>query len=401
MSGIHSRVEMKSAAAVIAFAAVSAFATSARAQNIGDIYCDGLSCYEYEGEQVCTQPNFVGVNAGDAILYPVGGGSTSCGNDGICQLFQAAELSYTHVALVYNSMGEALAESYWDTNPPPSTHSTGGDHYCSRILDSARLQSLNPGAGAYADTARTVNWAIDFPNMGTPYCNAPADGYHFNSFIHDDVQGGSCEKFLVDFCGVPVQQGDKAWISPDALNAGLEQVYNYAYNGVLGITSGLPWIDFAACGGVDATIMSQRGAFQVTNEIRWKWYELQMPDGDSTDTLGIDTNAEGINGPWGWENLGAGSQNTQWTGDVNNPTANTTFGSYCTDVNTSNQTPGGYLQGEGASCPSWQNYGNWLQANVPDNVANAAGRMGIEPTATQVNPSYCWIDGEWVYLYSE
>jgi hypothetical protein len=341
-------------------------------------------------------PAFVGASAGDAIVYPLPSNPT----DAIGQLFQQARLQNTHAALVYDSSGETLVETYWDGTPPPSTHDTGGSHECSRIVDSGVLQRLTPGTSGTAtwDQNRIVSGAWDVPSFGTPYCNTPADTYHINSIMHDDVYGGTCEKYITDYCGVPVQQQDKHWASPDDMNAALQAVYFYGYNsaiGTFGAKGGFADFMFEniLCGGIDATIIGQRAGMHLANEIRWKWWELQTPNGNSTDTLGMDTNAMGVNvtTPGGWstfEYLGAGSQNTQWTGDANNPTANTTYGSYCTNINASNQTPGGYLYGEGAACPSWQNYGNSLQLNVPDNVINAAARLGITPGVTQASGGY-------------
>jgi hypothetical protein len=384
---------MKAALPLAALAAMSALARPAHARP-ADGECEDVWYYQ--------PPVYVGVNPGDAILFPR---PSQCpATDGVCSLFAAVGLSYTHVALAYDSSGALLAQSQWDMVPPPSTQSTGGSHSCSRLLDSARLQSLNPGTTGTGgwDGAHTVGSALIVRNLGTPYCNSPADHYHFNSFIHDDVQGGSCEKYVVDYCGVPVEPEDKVWISGSQLNDGLTAVYFYAYEGALGITSSLPWYDYLVCGGVDSTIMAQRAAMQVINEIRWKWWELRMPNGDSTDTLGIDTNAEGVNvtAPWGWgtwEDLGGASQNTQWTGDPWNPNANTTYGWYCTDVNTSYQTPNGQLQGAGAECPSWRNYENSLPMNAPDNVANAANRLGSQWSGAQVTDGYYYYGGQVCY----
>jgi hypothetical protein len=185
-----------------------------------------------------------------------------------------------------------------------------------------------------------------------------------------------------------VQDSDRVVLSGAELNTGLVAVYQAAYQAAIGLTSSLPWYDYAACGGVDSTILAQRASMQVTNEILWKWWQLEQPDGNSTDYLGIDGDAMGVTvtAPWGgqvWEDLGGGSQNTQWTGPNYGPS------DYCTDVNTSNQTPNGQLQGEGADCPSWNDYGNPVHMNVPDDVYSAnQNHMGHAQYVSAVNSGY-------------
>jgi hypothetical protein len=352
---------------LLCFAAAAATVCVSRTASAVSSGCEWVTEYY--------PPQFTNVGAGDAVLYPANG------NDPITSLFQAINLQYTHVALGYDYSGQALAESAWNFKPPPSTSSTGGDHACSRVLAAGYLQNLAPGTTGTGteDDARTVNGALVIQGAGTPFCNSPADAYHFNSFVHDDVYGGSCEKYVVDYCGVPVQDGDRVVLSGSQLNTGLVAVYGVAYQAAIGMTSGLPWYDYAFCGGVDSTILAQRATMQVTNEILWKWWQLEQPDGNSTDYLGIDNNAKGVvvTAPWGgqvWEDLGGGAQNTQWTGPNYGPS------DYCTDVNTSNQTPNGQLQGEGADCPSWNNYGNPVTMNVPDDVLYANQNHMGQPT---------------------
>lgn len=356
------RVTAWAAVFSISVAAVISCPSPARAQAENGFTCQGG--YDY------VPPVYTGLNPGDAVLIP----TAPNGADPISELFQKLSLNYTHVMLAWDSSGVEFAESQWDGNPPPSTHSTGGSHACSRVLDSARLQSLNPGTTGTAtyDPSHVLSGARIIQQLGTPYCNSPADHYHFNSFIHDDVLGGSCEKYVADYCGVPVQPGDKVVRQGSDMNAALVGAYQVAYQAAIGMTADLPWYDYAACGGVDSTILAQRASMQVMNEIRWKWYDLLQPNGNTTDYLGLDTNAEGVTttapgGWWQWENLGGASQNTQWTG----PGYATIPGDYCTNVNISYQTPNGALQDMGADCPSWNNYGDDFTMNVPDDVENA------------------------------
>src|ERR1700722_417675 len=112
-----------------------------------------------------------------------------------------------HAKLLYDSTGSNFTETFPDGTTPPTSHTTGEPHYCSRPISPYYLARLSPGSsgntatGTYYEDAQANAQLVR--SFGTPYCQVPADSYHINSFLNDDVPGGSCERLLVDYCNVP------------------------------------------------------------------------------------------------------------------------------------------------------------------------------------------------------
>lgn len=269
----------------VAISVAALGATATWASPSGAQTCS--SPFVLEPVAVYVPPNFVGVSGGDAVMLPTAGRTVS---DPAAALMSSIGLHYTHVALAYDTSGDNFVQSTVSlASPPPSSYSTGGAHYCSRVMSIAGLQHLSPGApaGPEVDYTDVINSAVIYPSMGRSACSAPAQAYEINSFLHNDVVGGSCEKYVADFCGVPVTSADKfqltgynpnataAQNAGDLLNVGLLQIYNFTYPIALGKSTAFPsWEINTFCGGVDATIMAERATNQVVNEARWKWYDL-------------------------------------------------------------------------------------------------------------------------------
>jgi hypothetical protein len=201
----------------------------------------------------------------------------------------------------------------------------------------------------------------------------------------------------------------------DLLNNGLIEVYNGAYQLSLNEWNGKSWFAqtyfSAICGGVDGTILAQRAANQVVNEIRWKWYDLIQPSwapcpGCDTGYLNQDNDAitTNVTTPWGagtTENLGGAMDNNQWTGPNYGADGlaedNQYQGGvdYCMDVNQPNQ-------GVGMECPSWigripseADANKALTMNVPDNVITAANRLNIATYTGVVSGGYWEVSYVW------
>src|SRR5664279_6371195 len=54
-------------------------------------------------------------------------------------------MSYGHAATLYNASGSVFTESTVGNTSPPSSHSTGEPHVCSRVISPYYLQRMSPG----------------------------------------------------------------------------------------------------------------------------------------------------------------------------------------------------------------------------------------------------------------
>jgi hypothetical protein len=330
----------------------------------------------YEEEEVWYPARYVGTNPGDVVLLHTGADSIASA------LMSSVGLKYVHTTMMTDTLGLMNTDSNWDGVAPPNAQSTGSPNPCSRVLNPTDLQNLPPGTAGQSSyiPSNVVAGSTIVPAFGHYKSGQTVamDTYHFNSFFHSDTKGGSCEKYLVDFWGVPVVEADKFVLSGSLLNQGLQNIYHQTYKEAIGQTTGLPWYDYAFCGGVDSTILAQRATNQVINEIRWKWKDMYLPNGETSDTIAQDTAAEGTTVGGVYENLGGAGQNDQWGGGND----------YCMNVNESNQ-------GVGTDCPSWQGRISTetdaklpLVMNVPDNIAAAAKRLGVATKVATVTPGY-------------
>jgi hypothetical protein len=172
--------------------------------------------------------------------------------------------------------GSYLAETFPGPTPPIS-HDTGEPHPCSKVLSPFYLQRLEPGAGDYYEDAEP---GILVKNFGTKNCSLKADGYHLHSIFDDAVPGGSCEKELVDYCGVPVENnpynssaGDRTVFNGTLGFAALTAAFNGVYNDCIQVIDNWysAW-DWAGCDFTAEQIMCDRAAWQVTNEVLMKAY---------------------------------------------------------------------------------------------------------------------------------
>ncbi|HEX7704557.1 MAG TPA: hypothetical protein VF403_27645, partial [Kofleriaceae bacterium] len=60
-------------------------------------------------------------------------------------LTQNLGMSYGHAATLYNASGSVFTESTVGNTSPPSSHSTGEPHVCSRVISPYYLQRMSPG----------------------------------------------------------------------------------------------------------------------------------------------------------------------------------------------------------------------------------------------------------------
>jgi hypothetical protein len=144
-----------------------------------------------------TPARFTNGNPGDVALI---GNSGSAAASALAPIAGVLGMTYFHVSMVHDNAG-GMTETYWDGIAPPSSDTTGEPDVCSRVISPFFLARLSPGTIAPYPDVVPANLV---KGMRTTACYPPADNYHFNSFIHDDVPGGSCEKMLVDECDLPM-----------------------------------------------------------------------------------------------------------------------------------------------------------------------------------------------------
>jgi hypothetical protein len=334
------------------------------------------------GHQVCEASTYTparytaGAN-GDVALSANNG---TPANEAMYAIAQALGLSWYHAKLLYDSTGNHFTETFWDGSAPPSSHTTGEPDWCSRVVSPFYLARLSPGAGFFYEDAVSGELVKAF---GRPSCTSLiADSYHFNSFLYDDVYGGSCERLLVDECGVPVNEaltsagGDRTGFTGPQVFSALTQVWNEAFASAMDTLNGFSWLkDILVgfeCGETPQTTMAQRAAWQVVNEVYYKAQPLQVDAG--WDSGWSDFNNSGaappLNGPFPPPNyatmsgtmLGAGK--TIWESLPNG--AEPTCSGICNNGSCNN-----------APIACGTAYSPGVQTgNFPDNIAHAASRLG-------------------------
>ena len=203
--------------------------------------------------------------------------------------------------------------------------------------------------------------------MGKAACVVAADSYHFNSFMHDDLVGGSCSKLLVDECGVAVSAtfDRPTYTSTDSWNV-LNAVWQMAYGQCMG-TIDYGFIDQLACGGTSTEDMCGRSAHQVVNEMVYKAYPEEQRvysiGMSCTSTTGCPTGAGAYSD--GFSDFNSGST-TVWSGPMLGA------GKINYEVNADGSFPQtGY--GPPIAAPGYQFS---FHLNTPDNIERAATRLG-------------------------
>jgi hypothetical protein len=173
-------------------------------------------------QQTCTYSpaRYVGAAAGDvALVNEIGSASAVQAFLNAMKTAFSPNLTYMHTKINYDASGQRFTETF-PAEMPPTSHDTGED-FCSRPISAFYLERLSPGTGVYSDTTAGATYSVNntangifyedaqagaiVKNFGTHGCTVPQQSYNINSYLHDDVTGGSCEKLLVDRCAVPVE----------------------------------------------------------------------------------------------------------------------------------------------------------------------------------------------------
>src|ERR1700722_18910974 len=176
--------------------------------GLATLWGDDASAQECGVQTIYTPPRFTNGSPGDVALI---GNSGSVAAEALAPIAGPLGMTYFHTSMIYSNIGQ-MTETYWNGVPPPSSNSTDEPHPCSRVLSPWNLARLGEGAwaGWYDVVPATLVKGLR-KTACTPLQRGGAnpygtfDTYHFNSFLHDDVPGGSCEKLLVDDCGIPVE----------------------------------------------------------------------------------------------------------------------------------------------------------------------------------------------------
>jgi hypothetical protein len=338
--------------------------------GLAALWADDAAAQDCGVETVYTPPRFTNGNPGDVALI---GNSGSAASQALAPIAATLGMTYFHTSMVYSSIGQ-MTETYWNGIAPPSSSQTGEPHICSRVMSPWYLARLGPGAWAGWNDVVPANLV---KGLRTTACTPVARGgtnpygtkdtYHFNSFLHDDVPGGSCEKMLVDDCGIPVEYnttagGDRTVYNGSQFFSVVEAVWQEAYKNCEEVIGGSwPW-EGVGCGGTGTTTACQRAAWQVVNEIVYKAQPLQ-PDAASDD--GWSDFNSGNPSVWSGTMLGAGK--TIWETE---PTGGLCPGA-CNNGGCNNAP---------ISCSAYAP-ATWV-ANVPDNIAHAAKRLNPNNSAS-------------------
>jgi hypothetical protein len=341
-----------------------------------------------------TPATYIGGNAGDVAVMTVPPNPTifqSALQQMISPLAEDPGNPYIHTKLLYDGSGSNFTETFpTDVSLVPS-HTTGEPHSCSRPISPYFLQRLAPGAGIYQEDAEP---GILVRGMGYPYCNVPADGYHLNSFLNDDIPGGSCEKLLVDYCGVPVDPvQDRTVFNEGNAIASLNAAWNIGYGYCMDIIGGTEaevlafiGIQGLGCGGTPEYVSCERAGWQLVNEMLFKAYPTQYV----TDPGFFEVGPPAPNGEWymdGWSDFNPGGPPPNPSGPFPPPNADAWWGTMLGAGKANYQT-----EPDGTICPGACDDGGcnnpplgcepWAPtawtANLPQNILNAAGRLGYE-----------------------
>jgi hypothetical protein len=240
----------------------------------------------------------------------------------------------------------------------------------------------------------------------------PSDGYHIASVLQDRIPGGTCEKELVDYCGVPVEYnayptaGDRTFYTA---TEGYDALYN-AFSVLYGVcmdTLASSWPPFGiGCGGTGTQVACERAAWEVINEVAFPAYPLVY--------FSLDGNGYGVQ-PQGWSDFNVLGPPPNPAGPFPPPNYNVWSGTVLGDAKTNGQeymetpTQAAYVPGacDSGGCNNFPiNYSGWtpanFTANLPQNIVNAGERLGKEIVPVAVGsgiaagyntctPSYCCI----------
>jgi hypothetical protein len=347
---------------------------------------------------------------GDVAVNTIGGNATLTPDQPVAtfgQQFVAAVVgqlggvtganAYVHSKILYDSSGDKFTETY--PGPiPPSSNQTGEPNVCSEPLSPFYLGRMAPGAVTGYDDAEP---GILVKGFGKAACTVPADGYHITSIFQDTVPGGSCEKELVDYCGVPVEYnnypttGDRLFYSATEGFAAFNQAFTMIYGVCMGTISSSwpPW--GIGCGGTSTETACARAAWEFVNEVRWPAYPMghygleancnptcNPSDGWSDYNVlgpppvwGVSSNPPPNYNVWSGTMLGAGKINGEY---IPVPSLTNTTGI--------SQPPVSGMCDNG-SCDNWPitwlgstGYPAWTPSNftlnIPQNIINAATRLG-------------------------
>jgi hypothetical protein len=222
-------------------------------------------------------------------------------SDVVAQLVGGTGPQYTHTKILRTppagiAVGSYFTETY-ASETPPSSENTGEESPCSKPASPHYIQNMFPGASTYYEDAQP---GILVKAMGSATCNLPADAYHIYTILNDPVPGGSCEKALVDYCGVPVSYalttagGDRTsypWQTVyNAASAAWWGVYDYCVE-----TESVSWLQSLGCDGMSTSLMCERSAWQFVNEAIYAAYpeEFYGLDACNSAACGWMNNADG------------------------------------------------------------------------------------------------------------
>jgi hypothetical protein len=298
---------------------------------------------------------------------------------------------YIHTKLLTNiGTGFAIGSSFTETFPgdpmPPTSYATGEPHPCSKVMSPWFLSRLWPGtvggllyANTWGGTGQYFEDAepgILVKAFGSTNCTGvPLDSYHLHSVLDDNIKGGSCEKLLVDYCGVPVSSTlDRtkytAQESTNAINALFTDVYGYCMGEI-----GSQWPGWPGCGNTSEQVACARAAWQIVNEAYYTAGPDFWDDGWSDyDVVGSIANPLG---PYPPANYNATSGTLMGASKSNQ--GDTSTGAlcpgFCNDGTCDTYPTGNW------SCPGSAYQPTSIVANIPQNIINAATRL----KATQQN----------------
>ena len=375
-------------------------------------------CGDFCESCVYTPARFTAGAAGTVALSQNSGDTAAAA---LKPILGALGATYYHAQILYDASGDHFTETEWNGVTPPASNSTGEPHVCSRLISPYYLASLSPGA--VTDIAEDAPVpATLIAGFGTAGCSVPADGYHLASFTQDAIPGGSCEKLLTDYCGVPVNKGtcalgicgsahatgDRQTFNGSQAFAAVNAVFNDAYEACMGTISGsyitILGVGGIGCGGSSEQTMCERAGWQAVNEGWYPAYPAEYcPVGDSGcsfehgnlapngvdyyldgwsdfHTVGQAPPVIGVYPPAGYNTwtgtmLGAGKMNYESTGVAGS------VGSLCPGAQ--NTTGANNMP---LACSAYEP-ASWV-GNLPDNIANAAGRLGRAKVAVTSTSGY-------------
>ena len=297
-------------------------------------------------------------------------------------------LQYLHAKLLYDNTGQRFTETF-PGGAPPSSYATGEPSWCSRPVSPFYLQRLpGDGAGVYYEDAQVPATLVKA--IGRAGCTVPVDSYHIYSFLHDNITGGSCEKLLVDYCGVPVEYneagtaGDRSTYNQSDAIKSLTAAWNLGYDNCMQTENSLSgWDAFAQqyieCGGTSQSQFCGRAGWQIVNELLFSAYPLEGTP-PAYESGWSDYNVAGAAPPPAAGPYPPPNYNV-WSGTMLGG-AKTNFQAYGAGENC--QTPGD--NGPPVACAPWAPT-SWT-ANSPDNIAHAASRLGKTQVAVTNTSGY-------------